>query len=47
MTHKFNEIKEVYSDEMKLTGQDILNTVSGGNGPKQFMPFLLALTIAG
>ena len=33
MTHKFNEIKEVYSDEMKLTGQDILNTVSGGNMP--------------
>ena len=33
MTHPFNELKEQYSDEMKLTGQDILNTVSGGNMP--------------
>ena len=33
MTHPFNELKEQYSDEMTLSGSDILNTVSGGNMP--------------
>jgi|TARA_R110002020_G_C15903978_1_gene741256 hypothetical protein len=33
MTHPFNEIKEQFSDGMRLTGHDILNTVSGGNMP--------------
>ena len=33
MTHKFDEIKETYTDEMKLTGTDVLNVVSHGNTP--------------
>ena len=33
MTHPFNEIKEHFTDEMTLSGTDILNTVSGGNMP--------------
>ena len=33
MTKSFNELKEQYTDEMKLTGTDILNVVSNGNTP--------------
>ena len=33
MTKSFNELKEQYTDEMKLTGTDILNIVSQGNTP--------------
>ena len=33
MTHPFNELKEHYTDEMTLSGTDILNTVSVGNMP--------------
>jgi len=33
MTKSFDELKEHYTDEMKLTGTDILNVVSNGNTP--------------
>ena len=33
MTKSFDELKEHYTDEMKLTGTDILNVVSSGNTP--------------
>jgi hypothetical protein len=33
MTKSFNELKVHYTDEMKLTGTDILNVVSNGNTP--------------
>ena len=33
MTKSFDELKEQYTDEMKLTGTDILNIVSQGNTP--------------
>jgi len=33
MTHPFNEIKEQYTDDMQLTGHDILNVVSNHNLP--------------
>ena len=31
MTHSFNEIKETYTDGMKITGHDILNVVSAND----------------
>ena len=33
MTKSFNELKEQFTDTMKLTGTDILNVVSNGNTP--------------
>jgi len=33
MTHPFNEIKEQYTDDMQLTGHDILNVISNHNLP--------------
>ena len=33
MTKSFNELKEQFTDEMRLTGTDILNVVNGGNTP--------------
>ena len=33
MKKSYNELKEQYTDEMKLTGTDILNVVSNGNTP--------------
>ena len=33
MTKSFNDLNDQYTDELKLTGTDILNVVSNGNTP--------------